>query len=65
MANDPVLIRVELSFRSTEDESAEAFGDRIRESVASIVGRDSLEEFRVRTLPLVERKAKGGLRPID
>lgn len=65
MASDPVLIRVELSFRSTEDEDADALGDRIRESVASIVGRESLDEFRVRTLPLVERKGKGGLRPVD
>lgn len=65
MAGDPVLVKVELSFRSTEDQNAEELGDRIRESVASIVGRRELEEFRVRTLPLVERKAKGGLRPVD
>jgi hypothetical protein len=65
MASDPVLMKVELSFRSTEDENAEELGDRIREAVASIVGRQELEEFRVRTLPLVERKAKGGLRPVD
>jgi len=60
-----MLVRVELSFRTTEDESAEALGDRIRESVASIVGREALEDFRVRTLPLVERKGKGGLRSVD
>ena len=65
MASDPVLVRVELNFRSTEDESAEALGDRIREAVASIVGREALEDFRVRSLPLVERKSKGGLRPVD
>jgi hypothetical protein len=65
MASDPVLMKVELSFRSTEDENAEELGDRIREAVASIVGRQELEEFRVRTMPLVERKAKGGLRPVD
>jgi hypothetical protein len=44
------LIRVELSFVTEED--AEALGDRIRESVANIVGRQAIEEFRVRTMPL-------------
>jgi hypothetical protein len=56
MAEDPVLVRVELSFRSTEDQGAEAYGDRIREAVAMIVGRDCLEEFRVRVLPLSRKK---------
>jgi hypothetical protein len=65
MANDPVLVRVELTFRSTVDQSSEALGERIREAVGSIVGRDALEEFRVRTLPLTEPKSKGGLRPVD
>ena len=65
MANDPVLVRVELAFRSSEEHDAEAFGDRIKEAVALIVGREALEEFRVRTLPLTERKGKGGLRPVD
>ena len=60
--NDPVLVRVELAFRSTEDQSAEALGDRIREAVAMIVGRQELEEFRVRTLPLARKK---GPRPVD
>ena len=62
MTGDPVLIRVELTFRSTEDQSHEAVGDRIREAVAMIVGREKLEEFRVRSLPLTERK---GPRPIE
>ena len=44
------LIRVELSFVTEED--AEALGDRIRESVANIVGRQAIEEFRVRAMPL-------------
>ena len=65
MANDPELVRVELAFRSDSGQDAGEIGDRIREAVAMIVGRGSLEEFRVRTLPLVERKAKGGLRPLD
>jgi hypothetical protein len=62
MAGDPVLVRVELAFRSTEDQSAEAIGDRIRESVGLIVGRRELEEFRVRVLPLAQKK---GPRPVD
>jgi hypothetical protein len=62
MSSDPVLIRVELAFRSTEDQSPEELGDRIREAVNMIVGRPALEEFRVRTLPLKQRK---GPRPVD
>jgi hypothetical protein len=56
------LVRVELAFVSEED--PEQTGERIRESVAMIVGRDALEEFRVRTLPL-DTKKKGHLRPVD
>jgi len=56
------LVRVELSF-VTEDEPGQ-LGDRIREAVGMIVGRDSVEEFRVRTLPL-DPKKKDHLRPID
>jgi len=62
MAGDPVLIRVELTFRSTDDQSEEAVGDRIREAVAMIVGRKALEEFRIRSLPLTQTK---GPRPIQ
>jgi len=56
------LVRVELAFVSEDD--AEQTGERIRESVALIVGRDALEEFRVRTLPL-DQKRKDHLRPVD
>ncbi|MGZ8566152.1 MAG: hypothetical protein ACXWXS_03770 [Actinomycetota bacterium] len=56
------LVRVELSF-VTEEDTAQ-LGERIRESVASVVGRDALEEFRVRTMPLTE-KQKGHLRSVD
>jgi hypothetical protein len=59
---DPILVRVELAFRSTEDQSVEAVGDRIREAVALIVGRGELEEFRVRVLPLTPKK---GPHPVD
>ena len=62
MSDDPVLVRVELAFKSTEDQSVEALGDRIREAVAMIVGRRELEEFRVRILPLSQKK---GPRPVD
>ena len=55
------LIRVELSFVTEED--AEALGDRIRESVANIVGRQAIEEFRVRAMPL-DAKPRS-LRPIE
>ena len=60
--SDPVLVRVEIAFRSTEDQSTEALGDRIREAVAMIVGRQELEEFRVRTLPLSRKK---GPKPVE
>lgn len=60
-----MLVKIELTFKTTEDQDANAFGDRIREAVGMIVGREALEEFRVRTLPLTPPKAKGGLRPVD
>ena len=56
------LVRVELSF--VTEEEPEQLGDRIRESTALIVGREHLEEFRVRTMPL-DPKKKDHLRPVD
>ena len=47
------LVQVELRFVSDED--PDQLGERIKESVSLIVGGDGLEDFRVRTLPLVER----------
>jgi hypothetical protein len=47
------LVHVELRFISEED--PDQLGDRIKESVTLIVGRQALEDFRVRTLPLVEK----------
>jgi hypothetical protein len=55
------LVRIELSFVTEED--AEQLGDRIQESIASIVGRRELEEFRLKTMPLEKRKDH--LRPVD
>ena len=51
---DKVLVTVELRF-TTEDDPHQ-LGERVRESVAMIVGRERLEEFRVRVLPLAPPK---------
>ena len=56
------LVRVELAFVSEDDPGS--VGERIRESVRMIVGREALEEFRVRTMPL-DVKKKEHLRPVD
>lgn len=56
------LVRIELSFVTEGD--PEQLGDRIRESVAQIVGREELEEFRVRVVPLGPTR-KGHLRSVD
>ena len=54
------LVHVELRFISEDD--PDQLGERIKESVRLIVGREALEDFRVRTLPLVE---KPGPRLVD
>jgi hypothetical protein len=54
------LVEIELRFVTAEDPGA--LSDRLRESVALIVGREELEEFRVRTMPLTPPKR---LRPVD
>ena len=59
MAGHPVLARVELTFRTDED--PQALADREQEAVALIDGREALEEFRLRVLPLIE-KPKGSQR---
>ncbi|MEP7033652.1 MAG: hypothetical protein ABI879_06715 [Actinomycetota bacterium] len=50
MSEDAVLVTIELRFRTIGD--PRQLGDRIRESVAMIVGREELEEYRLRVLPL-------------
>jgi hypothetical protein len=55
------LVRIELAFVSEDD--PEQTGERIREAVSMIVGRDALEDFRIRTLPL--DKKRDHLRPVD
>jgi hypothetical protein len=57
MAGDPVLARVELTFRTHDD--ARALADRIEEATALIVGRAALEEFRLRVLPLSSERKTG------
>ncbi|HEX7463292.1 MAG TPA: hypothetical protein VF382_00115 [Actinomycetota bacterium] len=56
MSAEPVLVTIELRFRTTDD--PKQLGERIRESVAMIVGRESLEDLRVRVLPLAEKKPR-------
>ena len=48
------LITVELRFKTTDDPGQLA--DRIHEATAMIVGREELEEFRWRSLPLESKK---------
>lgn len=50
MAGQPVLVTIEVRFRTDED--TDQLGERVRESIALIVGRDNLEDYRVRVLPL-------------
>ena len=54
MSEEPVLVTVELRFRTRGE--PDQLGDRIREAVAMIVGRESLEDFRLRVLPLTPPK---------
>ena len=58
------LVTVEIRFVTGEDPGQLA--DRMRESVATIVGKDALEEFRMKAIPLDGPKdEKGGLRPVE
>ena len=50
------LITVELRFKTREDPGQ--LGDRIREATASIVGREELEEFRWRAMPLESKQRR-------
>lgn len=51
---DKKLVTIEMRF-VTED-STEQLAERVRESVAMIVGREALEDFKVRTMPLAPKK---------
>jgi hypothetical protein len=60
----PTLVTVELRFVTDEDPTQLA--DRVRESVATVVGKDALEEFRVKTIPLGgPEDGEAGLRPVE
>jgi hypothetical protein len=50
MTGERVLVTIEIRF-ATEGDPGQ-LGERIRESVAQIVGREAVEDFRVRVLPL-------------
>ena len=56
---DRVLVTIEMRF--TSDEDPDALGERIREATSQIVGRQALEDFHVRVLPLAPPK---GPRPV-
>lgn len=60
--SDPVLVTVELRFKTADEPSQ--LSDRIREAVRLIVGADALEEFRMRELPLTPPKNDRHLRPL-
>ena len=49
-----ILVTVELRF-TTEDDPKQ-LGERVREAVSMVVGREHLEEFRVRVMPLTPPK---------
>jgi hypothetical protein len=59
VAREPVLVTIELRFKT--DEEPGQLADRVRESVAMIVGRDNLEDYRVRALPLSPPKRPRGV----
>jgi hypothetical protein len=50
VATEPVLVTIELRFKTAEE--PQQLGERIRESVAMIVGRERLEDYRLRVMPL-------------
>ena len=52
------LITVELRFK-TRDADPGQLADRIQESAAMIVGREALEEFRWRSMPLESKDRRG------
>jgi hypothetical protein len=56
------LVTVEIRF--VTDEDPRQLADRVRESVAIIVGKEALEEFRVKSVPLGGPDEEG-LRPVE
>jgi hypothetical protein len=62
MTGRRTLVTVELRFVTDEDPGQ--LSDRMREAVATIIGKDALEEFRVKTVPL-DGPTERGLRPVE
>lgn len=62
MTGRRTLVTVELRFVTGEDPGQ--LTDRMREAVATITGKDALEEFRVKTVPL-DGPTERGLRPVE
>jgi hypothetical protein len=52
--SEKVLVTIEMRFTTQDD--PEQLGERIREAVSLIVGRQALEDFRVRVPPLTPPK---------
>ena len=57
------LVTVEFRFVTGED--LQQIADRLREAAAAIVGKESLEEFRVKTIPVEGPDQRGGMRPVE
>ena len=51
---EKVLVTIEMRF--TTEEEPDQLGERVREAASLIVGRDALEDFRLRVLPLAPPK---------
>jgi hypothetical protein len=56
---EKILVTVELRFTTEED--PKQLGDRVREAVSLVVGRQALEDFRLRVLPLTPPKKPRGV----
>ena len=46
----PTLVTIELRFQTSDDPAQ--LTERVREAVRMVVGREALEDFRVRTIPM-------------
>ena len=64
MTNRPVLVRVELAFRAPTTRTPRRSATGSARPSRMIVGREAVEEFRIRSMPL-DVKPKGTLRPVD
>jgi hypothetical protein len=51
---EKMLVTIEMRF--TTEEEPDQLGERVREAASLIVGKDALEDFRLRVLPLAPPK---------